>query len=340
MTNKINRLIITATILSLAACGSPKGGFSLQGNPATVIATVNGQNITEKDVLDEVRPDLKRVETEIYKMEKSGVEQLIDKKLIEQAAAKEGKSSDKYLEDYFKGNIKDPTEDEIKKFYEFRKKQMGDKKFEDVKATIAEFLKSNQENALRRKLINGLRADAKIVISLEAPRVDIEIGKSPTMGTKGAPVTIVEFSDYQCPFCGRARPTINKVLETYPKEVLYVFKDFPLSFHKDAQKAHEAAHCAADQDKYWEMNKELFANQKAISVDDLKKSAKKIGLNMDKFDKCLDEGAYAGMVMESVQEGSAAGVTGTPAFFVNGIMISGARPFADFKEAIDSELKK
>lgn len=340
MLNKMKWLCVVIVILSVAACcGKPKGSALLGGDPAQVLATVNGEPITEKDVLDEISPSLKRIESDLYKLEKGGLDHLIDQRLIQQAAKKVGKGADQYINDYMKENMKEPTEEEITRFYEFRKKQMGDQKLEDVRSRITEFLRSNQENALRRKLVSELMTTAKIDIKLEPPKVEIEIGDSPTIGPKGAPVTVVEFSDYQCPFCGRARPTITQIVETYPKEVIYAFKDFPLNFHKDAQKAHEAAHCAGDQGKYWDMNKKLFANQRALSIDDLKKYAKEIGLDMARFDKCLDEGAKAQMVSKGIDEGSMVGVSGTPAFFVNGVMISGARPFSDFKEAIDAELK-
>lgn len=341
MLNKIKYLIVAALIFSLASCSGKPSTLTVVGSdPAKTVATVNGKPITEGEVLTAVASDMKKLQGEIYKIERAGLDQLIDKKLIEEAAAKEGKNADSYLDNYVKENVKEPTEEEVKKYYEFRKKQMGDKSFDEVKKNIEDFLVANQKNALQRQLLGKLRKDANVKIELEPPRVEIEVGNSPTMGKKGAPVTVVEFSDYQCPFCSRARPTINQIVEAYPNEVLYVFKDFPLSFHKDAQKAHEAAHCAGDQGKYWEMNKEIFANQKALSISDLKGYAKKIGLNMSKFDKCLNENKYEKSVQASIQEGAQAGVSGTPAFFVNGVLISGARPFADFKQAIDSELNK
>lgn len=339
MLSNLKWLVVIGSAFTLVACGSGSKGGSVTGNPSDVLATVNGAPITKAEVMEQIKPQFKRIETEIYKMEKSGVEEMIDTKLLETAAKAQGKSVDDYMASYFKDNMKDPSDEEIRKYYDFRKEQMGGQKFEDVKGQIADFLKSNQENALKRKLISGLRAAAKIEVKLEAPRVDVKIGDSPTQGAKGGKVEVIEFTDYQCPFCGRARPTIAQMIETYPKDVTYALKDFPLSFHKDAQKAHEAAHCAGDQDKYWDMNKKLFANQQAISMTDLQKYGKEIGLDMNKFDKCLSSNKYAETVRKNIAEGSAAGVTGTPAFFVNGIMISGARPFADFKELIDAELK-
>jgi len=327
--------------LSFIACGSSnKNTLFGSYNPGEVLATVNGQDITEAQVVNEIKPNLKKIESELFKMKESALNAMISDKLIEQAAAKENKSTEAYLDDYFNKNVKAPTDEEIKRYYEFRKKQMGDKKFDDVKGQIADFLKANQERSLERRLLSKLRKDANIKIMMEPPRVDIKIGDSPTMGPKGAPITIIEFTDYQCPFCGRVRDTVAKILEEYPDEVIYSLKDFPLNFHKKAPKAHAAAHCAADQDKYWDMSKQLFNNQRALNESDLKKYAKKIGLNMKEFNKCLADEKYADKVSKGLKEGQRSGVTGTPAFFVNGILVSGARPFPYFEEIIEAELKR
>jgi protein-disulfide isomerase len=160
------------------------------------------------------------------------------------------------------------------------------------------------------------------------------------MGDKDAKVTLVEFSDYQCPFCKRVRPTIWRLVDEYKGKLRYVFMDFPLSFHKDAKKAAEAARCAGDQGKYFEMNRKLFDNQDKIGIGNLKGYAKELGLDVKKFDKCLDDGAHTKDIEASIAKGSSVGVSGTPAYFINGIMISGAQPYESFKELIDSELKR
>lgn len=338
---RLIKIVSLASLLFLIpACGAMKGKSQAGIVGETVLATINGTKITEDEVMKYVEPELKKIDSELYKIKKAGIDELVEEKLLEQEASKAGKNKESYVEEYLKANSKDPTEEEVKKYYEFRKNQMGDKKFEEVKGQIAEFLKVNQENTLQRKLLNDLRAKADIQIHLEPPRIDLSIEGSPKKGPKDAPVLLVEFSDYQCPFCGRSRPTVNKILETYPKDVQYVLKDFPLSFHKDSQKAHEAAHCAGEQGKYWEMSKNLFENQRALDVESLKKYAKNLSLDTKKFNECLDSGKHVKTVAKGLEEGRQAGVNGTPAFFVNGIMISGARPFEDFKEIIDSELKK
>jgi len=153
-------------------------------------------------------------------------------------------------------------------------------------------------------------------------------------------VIIEEFSDFQCPFCGRARPTVNQIIETYKDKVQYALRDFPLAFHQDAMPAHMAAHCAGEQGKYWEYSKILFGNQTSLKSDKLKEYSKQVGLDTKKFDECVASNKYAATIQKNIDEASKAGVTGTPSFFINGIMISGAQPFPKFKEIIDAELKK
>ena len=162
-------------------------------------------------------------------------------------------------------------------------------------------------------------------------------------GNKSAKVTIIEFSDFECPFCGRFyTQTYKQLVKEYVDtgKVKYVFRDFPLNFHKNAQKASEAAECADDQGLFWEMHDKLFENQQVLDVTSLKKYAKDLGANTKKFDECLDSGKYYSEVQKDLADGQASGVSGTPAFFVNGKLISGAQPFSAFKSVIDAELAK
>jgi len=172
--------------------------------------------------------------------------------------------------------------------------------------------------------------------------VQIDLEDDAVKGSANAPVTIVEFSDYECPFCGRHyTDTLPKIISNYVDtgKVKIVFKDFPLDFHPNAQKAAEAAECAGEQGKYWEMHDELFDNKINYGIDNLKQYAKNIGLNSGKFDKCLDSGDMADEVKADLSAGQGYGVSGTPANFVNGKLISGACPYSAFQDAIEAELE-
>jgi len=177
----------------------------------------------------------------------------------------------------------------------------------------------------------------------ENPILEVNTDGDPVEGSKNAPVTIVEFSDFQCPYCGRfAIETLSQIKTNYidTGKVKVVYKDFPLSFHENAQKAAEAAQCAFDQDKFWEFHDKIFQNQQDLSIISLKRFASELELNTEKFNGCLDSGKMAARVQKDVQEGASVGISGTPAFLVNGIGVTGAQPFEVFKQIIDSELSK
>jgi protein-disulfide isomerase len=180
----------------------------------------------------------------------------------------------------------------------------------------------------------------------------VSVSAKPSLGRQDAPVTLVEFSDYQCPFCRRHFSTVYPILKkdyVDTGKLRYVFRDFPIAnLHPQAKKAHEAARCAGEQNRYWEMHDMLFENSKDLSVPALKGYATKIVLNGDQFDACLESGKYAGEIDKEIAEGSAAGVRGTPAFFIgptgsgekiSGTLVSGAQPLERFKQMIDDLLK-
>lgn len=158
-------------------------------------------------------------------------------------------------------------------------------------------------------------------------------------GDFNASITLVEFSDFECPFCERQYQTLKQLLKEYPKEIRLIYKHFPLGFHANAQKAAEASECASEQDSFWEYHDKLFANYQDYSLDNFKQWAKDLDLKAEKFNDCLDSGKYARKVQDDAKEGQQVGVNGTPATFINGRLISGALPYATFKGAIDSLLK-
>ena len=192
------------------------------------------------------------------------------------------------------------------------------------------------------KTLEDLKAKHHVQVALEAPelpRVEVE-AKGPSRGPANAPVTIVEFSDFQCPYCGREVPVIDRILKEYDGKVRLVFRHYPLDFHTFAGKAAEAGACAQDQGKFWELHDKMFSNQGKLAVDDLKGYAKSVGMDASKFDKCLDSGEKKALVEEDMKAGSAAGVNGTPAFFINGVFINGAQPYEQIKQTVDRELKR
>ena len=170
--------------------------------------------------------------------------------------------------------------------------------------------------------------------------VEISLGQAPVRGTADAPITIVEYSDFQCPFCARAAPTMVKVMDAYPGKVRWAFKHFPLPIHPDAPLAHEVSLAAGDQGKFWEMHDLIFGNQRKIKKNHLMDYAKKLGLDLDRIEKDLASEKYKSLVKSDFLEGQKLGVRATPTFFVNGRRVVGALPFETFKGIIDQELSQ
>jgi protein-disulfide isomerase len=237
----------------------------------------------------------------------------------------------------------EPSDQEVRDLYQ-RAKASGRPvpPLEQARPDIARFLKQQKAQEALRGYYDRLRAEAKVEVLLSPwrpPRVEVA-AEGPSKGPAKAPVTIVEFSDFECPYCGRAEAVVSQVLATYGDKVRLVYRDYPLPMHPSAPKAAEAAHCAADQGKYWEMHGKLFANQRGLAVEALKGYAGELGLDSAKFGACLDSGEKAKVVEAHRKAGDEAGVSGTPAFFVNGVLLSGAQPFEAFKQLVDAELAK
>ena len=170
-------------------------------------------------------------------------------------------------------------------------------------------------------------------------RIEVSIDDDPSIGPENAPITIVEFSDFRCPFCAKAKPTITQILETYGAQIRFVYRDFPI-LGPQSQKVAEAAECADEQGKFWEYHDMLFANQQALdNPNKLKQLAADLGLDTARFNDCLDSGKMASEVENDIRDGQNYGVRGTPAFFINGILVSGAQPFSVFQQIIEEELK-
>ena len=257
---------------AIVACSGPcKRG---QGSKATGdAAKVGGVSITMVELDEAASGQLQKVQTQIYQIKKRILDGLVEEKLLEAAAAKAGKSKEEYLKSEVDAKVEEPSPKEVKALYEARKGKFK-QPFEEVKGQLTAYLQQNRMHRARSDLINKLRADSNVEIILEPPRIEVDVGDIDVLGDKNAKITMIEFSDYQCPFCKRVRPTVWRLLDEYKGKINYVFLDFPLSFHREAKKAHEAARCAGDQGKYYEYNRKVFDNQKSLSIDDLKKYAK------------------------------------------------------------------
>ena len=233
------------------------------------------------------------------------------------------------------------TEQEIEKFYQDNKAQI---KSDDpqLREKIRAYLQNQKLTAKREEFLKSLRAQAKIVDNLKPPpvaRVAVSTDGAPVRGAANAPVTIVEFSDFECPFCKRAHPTLTQLLKDYAGKVKVAYRDFPLeSIHPQARRAAEAARCANDQAKFWEYYDMLFTESPKLGPEDLKRYAAQVGIDAKKFEDCVSAGAHKAAVQKDLDEGNRLGITGTPAFFINGRPLTGAQPLEAFARIIDEEL--
>jgi protein-disulfide isomerase len=198
-----------------------------------------------------------------------------------------------------------------------------------------------QRNRYRDMLVNSLKKQFPVKVMLDPVRTDIATAGFPSHGPANAPVTIIEFADFECPFCGGLYKTLKVVEQSYPEKIRFVYRQFPLTtIHPHAQKAAEASLCANDQNRFWEFYDSMFSNQEKLAVDDLKQRAVDMKLNTATFNTCLDSGSKAGAITKDAEEGRAAGVSGTPAMFINGRFLGGNQPFAEIREIIEDELQR
>ena len=302
------------------------------------VATVGDHTITSAELEEHVRSKLIEIETQRYDALREGLDEMIAEELVKQEASARGTTPADLEKQEVAAKLGDPSDADIQKVFDDNKAQLGSQTLEQIKPRIVEYLKQQRTEQAQQQFIEGLKQKHKTTVALRPPIVEVATAGRPERGGSTAPVTIIEFSDYQCPFCGRAEGTVEEVMKHYGDKVRLVYRDFPLPMHPQARPASDAAACANAQGKFWEYHAKLFANQTALGEDKLKDYAKDLGLDAAKFEQCLKDQPFKAAIDKDVADGEKVGVTGTPAFFVNGRMLSGAQPFDKFKEVIDDEL--
>jgi protein-disulfide isomerase len=272
-------------------------------------------------------------------LEKS-LTQMIEEKLLQNEAAKRGITEKELLEAEVKSQISEPTDEEVDAVYKANEQRIQRPK-EEVTPEIIKFLKKLRENSLRQDLIENLEKEHKVKRSLEPLRFDVAAEGRPALGPTAAPVTVVIFSDFQCPYCKAFSATLKQAEQKYGDKMRVVFRQFPLTaIHPSAQKAAEASLCAAGQQKFWEMHDLIFQNQSYLNIQELKDRADRLGLDLNAFNSCLDQGKSAAVVHEDLVAGIRAGTEGTPATFVNGRFINGNVSLDELSALIDDELAR
>jgi len=330
----------------LPACSAQDKTGSRSGmgkdDPAQVLARVNGQPVTAAEVKSEAADQYDQLDRE-YQQRRHEITEAQLKKVVQDRLLTAEAASRKVTKDQILSEIKpaEVTDADAEAFYEKNKAQMPPRPKETLIPQIKAYLQQTGQQEAREKFMQTLEAKYKVDYLFEPLRVDVAAAGFPARGPASAPVTIVEFSDFQCPFCSRITPTLEQVVSKYGDKVRLVFRQFPLPMHANAAKAAESALCANEQGKFWAMHDAMFKDQAGLAVDALKAKAASIpGLDANAFNSCLDSGKETPAVQADEKAGNKAGVNGTPAMFVNGRFISGVVSADDLSKVIDEELKR
>jgi protein-disulfide isomerase len=323
-----------ALIFYLSAVGCFQVLFAFDGD-GEVVAEVGGHKITRAELEQKEAAKLLKIRNQYYRAEREALDQLIDDYLLEEKAHQEHLTVPELIKRDLESHIQDPTEDQLRVYYE----GVGtDEPYADVREKILGYIHESRLKKARAEYVRSLREQAGVLVSLAAPTEDVPIDGAPIRGARDAKVRIIEFADYQCPYCQQVHPLLKKLDQEFDGKVALAFKDMPLPMHMQAPKAAEAARCAGDQGKFWEMHDLLFDNSKNLEITQLKAFARKLSLDAERFDKCLDSGEQAAAVQRDFAEAKRLGLTGTPSFFINGHFFSGVVKYADLREMVEREL--
>lgn len=289
---------------------------------AETVATVNGEPITSQQLENVVRPQLAALEERVRQTRQAALAKLIDNVLLEQDARRHFVSVDEYLRKHVE-SVSVPDA-EVDRAYEASRDQFPGVLAAEAKYRVRRTLEDNARAAALRRVLDGLRQTAQVTNTLTANAVaalEAASHEGPAAGSADARVTIIEFSDFECPYCRSAQPLIRAVVKRWPAQVRHVFKHFPLDQHAHAMLAARAAVCAERQDRFWPVHDTIFAAQE-VSEALIRKAASGAGLRMPEFNECLKSEETEGHVRKDMLVGRTAGVTGTPAFFVNGRLVA------------------
>ena len=308
-----------------------------------VAATVGDQVVTREELETALTQQLAKLEEQKFQLMESKLDTLIEERLLTLEAKRRGITVEELVKAEVTSKVPDVTDAEVSGFMTQNKARLqGDES--ELRPKVRDYLRSQKEQVGHRAYLARLQQRIKVERFLEEPaptRVAVSAEGAFAQGPHDAPVTIIEFSDFQCPYCSRVVSTLTEIVRLYPKQVRLAYRDFPIAnLHPKAAKAHEAARCAGEQGKFWEYHDRLFESQAQTSVADFKRFAEQLQLDRKRFTACLDSDKYAAAVQADVQEGIRLGITGTPTFFINGRLLVGALPLETFQRVIDRELRR
>ena len=331
-----------AFALSMACTVAP--GLAQSGSE--VVGRVGDRPVTMADLDEAWRMNDAsariRMLQELYDTRRRTLDIVIGEILVEREAVARGVSRDELLALELPSRTLPVTDGDVALLYGQNQNAFGGRTLEQMTPEIRAFLDQQRPTQALHAFMNDLRTDADDVqIDLDPPRTTVALdADDPVFGPSSASVEIIEFSDFQCPFCQRLTDTLEQLKAEYGNAIRLVFKDYPLPNHAQAFKAAEAGNCANQQGKFWELHDTMFSRQSELEVDDLKRHAGELGMNQAAFDACLDSGRFAEQVNADLMAGQQYGVSSTPTVFINGRAVMGAAPFDVFDEIVREELAR
>ena len=334
----------TAALITLAfaaaACSQARSAPRTESEEAQgVVARSDGQVITQKEVDARAESTLQRLKDEEYEARQSALDEIITERLMDAQAKAQGISRDELLKREVDGKVAPPTKAEVKDLYDRNKDRVGGRSLADLTHDIERSIVQNRSAERAQAYLAELRRKASVSVTLPQPRNDVPIpADARVLGSNKAPVTIVEFSDYLCPFCQKAQTVVDEVLKRNEGKVRFVHRDFLLGRPRSMAVA-RAAQCAADQGKFWDYRRNLLEVPGDWTDDDLLRRTASLGLDRSALQSCLASDRHDKAILDSSQEGTKLGVQSTPTFFINGRRMRGVRSADQFQEIIDSELK-
>jgi protein-disulfide isomerase len=334
-------LCLHAVLIVTIGCSnlSPGTGQEASAGANPTVAEVEGNPIKLEELDEWLKDEWLREKgsdpSALFELRQAGLQRMIDVRLVEAEAERRGVDGEVILTEII-ASAEPVSDEEIATFYEEHKDRIqGDHNLEKVTPEIRAYLEQERPALAMAEF----RSRADVEIFLSSPRFELA-GHGVFKGREDAPVTLTEFSDYECPYCKRAEPTVDAILARYPERVRLEYRHLPLPFHPHARGAAEAAVCAEAQGRFWEYHALVFQSQGQLSAEVLAGYADDLGLDREAFEACLTSTSTRQRIEQDIAVAQAAGATGTPTFFINGIMLPGARPEADFVEVIEAELAR
>lgn len=324
--------------------GNSKPSYLFKPAPREGLAAKVGTiEITNAELSDGIESEVYEAESKVFEIKFNKLKSMLLQKFMDKDDRKKDLSNDQFLDKYISKNVV-VSDKEIDAFIKDQNIPA-----EHINPQVREKIKNYLEMERKKEAVDGWLAEQikkdPVEVYLPKPRrpsFPVEVGNAPSFGDKDAKVTIVEFSDFQCPFCAKGADILKQIKKKYGKKVRVAFKNFPLPFHNHAEKAAVASLCANEQssEHFWKMHDEMFAHQDSLDPEGLKKLAKNVGLKADAFDKCMTENKLLTQVQADMEEGRKMKVKSTPTFFINGQLINGAQPMDVFVEIIEEELNR